>query len=83
MMEIAEGMCACGQRLHYSDPAKQKLVEQIIRIAGPMVTITNSENGRSWRVPRHFIALHGIKMIEMPQVATKYGFEEIIQNSSA
>ena len=70
-------MCACGMPLHYSDPEKRKLIESLIKMCGEMVTIINSENGRSWRVPRHFIALHGIKMEEMPQLAIKYAFEEV------
>jgi hypothetical protein len=74
-------MCACGMPLHYSDPEKRKIVESLIKMCGVMVTITNSQNGRSWRVPRHFIALHGIKMEEMPHIAIKYAFEEIGRKS--
>jgi hypothetical protein len=70
-------MCACGLPLHYRDPEKRKIVEQLIAMCGEMVIITNSETGRTWKVPRHFIALHGLKMIEMPQLAIQYGFEEI------
>lgn len=82
MPELESGMCACGQPLHYTSPEKRQLVESLIKMAGDMVTITNSDNGRSWRLPRHFIALHGIKMREMPEIATKYGFQEITHTGS-
>ena len=64
--------CHCGRPLHYSDPEIQKLVEKIIAEKGEFVPI-KVLGGRAWKVPRHFIALHGIRAWEIPTL----GFEEI------
>jgi hypothetical protein len=47
----------------------------MIRELGPEVTV--SVEGRSWRVPRHFLALHGLKACLMETLAKKYGFAEV------
>jgi len=49
----------------------QALVEEYVRQLGECVTV--SVNGRAWRVPRHYIALHGLKAAELPFL----GFEEV------
>lgn len=66
-----EPMCHCGKPLHYTDPAIQRAVEELVEELGEYVTIT--VGGRSWRVQRHYIALHGVKAWELPGL----GFEEI------
>jgi hypothetical protein len=66
--------CHCGQLLHYSSSAIQRQVEELNARAGNsdmVVTI----NRRSWRVQRHYIALHGIKAVDLPTL----GFLEIPQ----
>jgi hypothetical protein len=63
--------CHCGKPLHYSDPEIQRMVETLIRTQGEYLPVTVGE--RTWLVPRHYIALHGLKAIELPFL----GFEEV------
>lgn len=58
--------CACGQPLHYPDPAIREKVEQIVENLGPFVHVTTPEG--TWRVQRHYIALHGLKAEELPSL---------------
>jgi len=66
-------LCACGRPLHYSDPNMQRQVEALVKTLGPLITV--SVEGRSYRVPRHYIALHGLKAPELPELAAKFGWE--------
>lgn len=69
---MREELCYCGQPLHYSDPKYRVMVEELIKAAGdPYITVRVI--GRAWRVPRHYIALHGLKAMELPFL----GFEEV------
>jgi hypothetical protein len=68
-------MCHCGRPLHYNSQGVQAFVEKQIAKLGETVPVTAPDaNGvyRSWLVPRHFIALHGIKAAEVYRL----GFEE-------
>ncbi|HEY1242202.1 MAG TPA: hypothetical protein VGF16_16675 [Bryobacteraceae bacterium] len=56
-------MCACGRPLHYSDARIRETVEQMIAQLGERVKV--SCGGRAWMVPRHFIALHGLRAEEL------------------
>jgi len=68
--------CACGRALlHYSDPTTQALVEQLVQACGPTVTITTPRG--AWRVPRHYIALHGLRAADLPQLAVEHGWEPV------
>ncbi len=51
-------ICHCGKPLHYQSPEVQALVEKTIASLGENVVVT--VQGRSWVVPRHYIALHGL-----------------------
>lgn len=64
-------MCACGKPLHYTDPDFQKIVEKLVAIKGPLLKVC--AGGRCWLIPRHYIALHGVKSVELPFL----GFEEV------
>lgn len=64
--------CGCGQPLHYTSPDTQRAVERLVDELGPDVTITTPEG--SWRVPRHYIALHGIEALALPTLADRYGW---------
>jgi hypothetical protein len=72
---MAEKLCHCGQPLHYSDPSKRELVEALVEELGEMVPITLAKSNRTFEVPRHYIALHGISYREVPRL----GFKEITQ----
>ena len=64
-------LCACGRPLHYANGYHRRWVEDIIASLGAEVKVTVA--GRSWMVPRHYIALHGIKAVELPDL----GFREV------
>lgn len=57
-------MCHCGEPLHYRDEKTRTLVENIIAARGPTVPVQAA--GIIYIVPRHYIALHGIKAAELP-----------------
>jgi hypothetical protein len=67
--------CACGRALHYNDPAVQRLVERMIAHLGPEVR--TSLGDRTWLVPRHYIALHGLAGADLPTLALVFGFREL------
>ncbi len=71
-----EKKCACGKPLHYSDPANQEIVQRYVDELGEYERV--SVGGRTWLVPRHFIALHGLKARELPTL----GFEEITDSGT-
>lgn len=64
-------MCACGKRLHYSDPMLQAMIQRFVDDLGENIRV--QVRGRIWLVPRHFIALHGLKAWEIE----KLGFPEV------
>lgn len=66
--------CACGRPLHYSSPTMQVAVEKLVAQLGPNVTVAVPGLGE-WAVPRHFIALHGLRSSELPDLAARFGFE--------
>lgn len=70
-------MCPCGLPLHYSSADSQAHVESVIAKKGPVVTIAIM-GGRTFKVPRHYIALHGLQASEINELAAKYGFEEVV-----
>lgn len=65
--------CHCGKPLHYTDTNIEKQVNDVIDRFGEFVLITSS-TGRTYKAPRHYIALHGIEENKLPT----YGFEEIL-----
>ncbi len=64
-------MCHCGKPLHYNSQEVRGMVEAVIRQCGANQKVTVGK--RTWLVPRHYIALHGIKGALMET----YGFKEI------
>lgn len=59
-------MCPCGRRLHYTDPDLERLVCGLVDRLGEYVTVVTPA-GR-WLVSRHYIALHGLKATELPDL---------------
>ena len=45
--------------------------------AGKPATVPLSTTRGTWRVPRIYIACHGIKADELPEIAARYGFERV------
>lgn len=62
-----EVRCACGRPLHYDKPETQAVVESLVAKFGP-TTIVEVPGLGSYRVQRHYIALHGLRAIELPQL---------------
>jgi hypothetical protein len=75
-------LCACGKPLHYLNPTARRITEESIAIHGPYVTVTVTGKG-SWKVPRHYIALHGLYAPELEELAQKYGFEKVSSESQS
>ena len=57
--------------LHYTDRTVELMVKGLVRQLGEYIKIP--VDGRTWLVQRHYIALHGIKGSELPDL----GFQEI------
>ncbi len=60
---MSETVCACGQPLHYSDPALQKIVQELVDESGENIRVVIGK--RAWMVPRHYIALHGVSSVDV------------------
>jgi len=72
-------LCPCGRPLHYADPFVRSSVERIIRARGgphPHLIEVYTEDG-AWLVPLHYLALHGIHAVTLPELAKDLGFEKI------
>lgn len=74
-MTPAEELCPCGRPLHYADPQRRRYMEDMVQRLGS--TILVSVEGRGWLIPRHYIALHGIKASDLPELSRRYGFKEV------
>lgn len=68
-------MCACGRPLHYSDALLQGIVQRMVDKLGENIEVV--VGGRKWLVPRHYIALHGLKAWELE----KLGFPQVKDGS--
>lgn len=68
-------LCHCGQPLHYTCKTTEKRVKTLIEGKGRYVAVTNIETMKTYKIDRHYIALHGIK----GELLDTYGFEEVNQ----
>lgn len=67
-------LCHCGKPLHYEDHAAQDIVERFIAAGlSEYVKVPSDDHKRCWLVQRHYIAHHGLKSIDLPNL----GFVEI------
>lgn len=64
--------CFCGEPLHYSDKEVEDYMRKLVAEKGEFITIKIMD-GFSYRVPRHYIALHGIMGLDIERL----GFERI------
>lgn len=64
-------MCHCGLPLHYQDKNIEAEMIKTVEEKGSHVPVI--ANGHTFMVPRHFIALHGIKARKLHLM----GFEEV------
>ena len=49
------------------------MIEALIKEKGELVLVSTPDG--SWNVPRIFIGMHGLKAIELPALAEKFGWE--------
>ena len=72
---MPERLCKCGKpELHYSDLHLQQQMEELVRQLGEFIPIRIATMGnRTFLVPRHYIAQHGIKARDIASL----GFEEV------
>ena len=75
MTELTEQRCACGEPLHYVNQEYRAVIESYCRELGPTVRIQTRKG--VWLVPRHYMALHGLKAAKLPELAQRYGFEQV------
>jgi len=71
-MSVKVKLCACGKPLHYSNERIKAMVEDLIAIQGEFIDVKIA-GGKTYRVQRHYIALHGLKAENLPSL----GFEEV------
>lgn len=64
-------LCHCGRPLHYADSVLAAFCRKLVADQGEFVPVTCDE--RTWLVQRHYIALHGLKAVELPTL----GFLEV------
>lgn len=66
-MTDSDEMCPCGRPLHYGDQALYASVQKLVDELGPEIVVTVAGAG-SFRVPRHYIALHGLAGKDLPDL---------------
>lgn len=66
-------MCHCGRPLHYTDPEVEAAVRKLVAETGEYVIVRVGQNGKGYLVQRHYMALHGIRAVDLPSL----GFEEV------
>jgi hypothetical protein len=65
--------CPCGQ-IHELSAATRTAYDNVTAGLPPDITV-ETPDGR-WHVPRIFIAAHGLKAQDLPELATRYGFPQ-------
>lgn len=70
-----KGYCACGRKLHYGSKKVQKQVQDLIDKTDEYIRVTAVDGSGTWLVQRHYIALHGLKIRDLPNL----GFHKLIE----
>jgi hypothetical protein len=65
--------CPCGED-HSARPGWPSTVDIVTKL-GPLIDVTTPAG--TWRVPRVFILMHGLKAMELAALADKYGWEKV------
>lgn len=68
-------LCGCGEPLHYTDPKNEQLVRKMVEEFGETVVVNTGVE--AYRVPRHYIAAHGLAAEDLTQLAEHYGWEPV------
>lgn len=69
-------VCGCGERLHYTNPLAEASVRRLVAERGPTVLVQVDGTDIAYWVPRHFVALHGLKAQDLPYLADLYSWEQ-------
>lgn len=69
-------LCACGRPLHYTDDDLRDAIQTFVDELGETMPVRVIPD-QVYLVPRHYIALHGIKAQELPELAKKYGWKKV------
>lgn len=73
---LGSELCPCGLPLHYENARSRQAVERLVEEHGELQTVSVEGKG-SWRIPRHYIALHGLAAPAIEEVAARCGFERV------
>lgn len=73
MQKMNETKCHCGQPLHYIHKDIEDALNRDIAAHGDYINVTSRSTGKTYKVQRHYLALHGLKEQELPFL----GFEEV------
>lgn len=71
---VSDELCSCGRPLHYTSPTIEAVMRDYVRDLGPTIPVEVVEG--TFLVPRHYVALHGIKAEDVAQLAAHYGWAE-------
>ena len=66
-----DDLCYCGMPLHYQCKKTEKQMNEIVQTMGRYTHVVH--NDKTYKVDRHFIALHGIR----GDLMHAYGFDEV------
>lgn len=58
--------CWCGKTLHYTDKKLEKVMKFMVAELGINMEVTDALTNKTYIVPRHYIALHGINQAQLP-----------------
>jgi len=75
MSNPTEQLCPCGKPLHYRTDALRDHMIAFVKQHGDLVKIIVPAG--TYLVPRHYIALHGMKAQALPTLATQYGWKKV------
>ncbi len=71
--EMEKQICFCGKSLHYSDLGNYEQVQRLVEEFGEFIKVVSIPTNKTYAIPRHYIALHGLKQEELPEL----GFKEV------
>jgi hypothetical protein len=66
--------CSCGEGLHYQSDESRRIMMMLVEALGSTVPVRVLGEGDRFDVPRHYIALHGLRASELPELAERYGW---------
>lgn len=72
---LTTDFCSCGRPLHYTDPVVEREVRRLVAELGERVLIRTPYG--AYRVPRHYIALHGIQSARLAELAALHGWPKV------